>query len=168
MSILKRTILIVGCACLVALTVIFFISDEVYLKKFEVLERDQVIRNVNRINEALDARLDALNTFCYDWAAWDDTYIFATVHNRDFVERNFQSETFKSSGLNLILITNMSGEIIAGKAFDLNTSEEIALPAALPAMLSDEGLPTLPALKMVRRGLSFFPAGRRWLYQGKS
>jgi len=156
MSILKRTILIVGCACLVALTVIFFISDEVYLKKFEVLERDQVIRNVNRINEALDARLDALNTFCYDWAAWDDTYIFATVHNRDFVERNFQSETFKSSGLNLILITNMSGEIIAGKAFDLNTSEEIALPAALPAMLSDEGLANPASVENGTSGIILF------------
>jgi PAS domain S-box-containing protein len=140
MSITKRTIIIVGSACLVALTVLFLVSDEIYLKKFEVLERDQVVRNINRVNEALSARLDALNTFCYDWAAWDDTYQFAKEYNLEFIDRNFQDETFSSSKINVMLIFNTSGEMVAGKAFDLVKAEEIALPGDLPVTISDEGL----------------------------
>jgi PAS domain S-box-containing protein len=156
MSILKRTIIIVACACLMALTAIFFISDEIYLKRFEVLEREQVIRNVNRINEALTARLDALDTFCYDWAAWDDTYRFAHEQNQDFVDRNFQNETFNSSKLNLILILNSSGEIIIGKAFDLANSEEIALPDDLPVTLSDDILGNPASVKDGISGIILF------------
>ena len=140
MSILKRTIIIVGCTCLVALALVFFISDAFFLKNYEELEKDSVAKNVNRVTEALSARLEALNTFCYDWAVWDDTYQFAQEYDQQYVDRNLHAETFDGSNLNLIMILNASGTIITGKAIDLNNGEEIALPDDLPDTLSASGL----------------------------
>jgi sensor domain CHASE-containing protein len=140
MSIVKRTILVACCTFLALLVLVIIISDAVYLNGYQKIEKQTVEKNVNRVTEALSARLSALSTFCYDWAAWDDTYQFAQEYNQEYIDRNFQTETLNSSKLNFILILNSSGEMVAGKAFDLSTSEEIALPDDLPVTLSDEGL----------------------------
>jgi signal transduction histidine kinase len=121
---------------MVELAFVILITNDIYMKGYKELENDQVIRNVDRISEALSVRLDALNTFCYDWAAWDDSYRFAQQYNREFVDRNFQAETFNSSKINLILILNSSGKMVVGKAFDLKNSNEITLPDNLTATLS--------------------------------
>jgi sensor domain CHASE-containing protein len=42
----------------------------------------------------LSANLDALDTLCYDWADWDDTYFFAQEYNQEYVDRNLGDETF--------------------------------------------------------------------------
>ncbi len=125
---------------LVLMVLLNVISYLIYRNGFEELERQTVEKNVTQVTQALSASLDALATLSYDWAVWDDTYQFAQKYNQDYVDRNFQNETFTSSKISFASIFNSSGEIVYSKAVDLVDSQEIQLPDDLADNLKAEGL----------------------------
>jgi PAS domain S-box-containing protein len=128
MSIVRKTIITVFLATLGLLVILYFVSNYAYLNGFDKVERQTVEKNVNRVTEAINARLDALDTLCYDWAAWDDAYNFAAQYNQDFIDRNFHNETFTSSGVSIIAIFNTSGTMVYGRAYNLADSQATGLP----------------------------------------
>jgi PAS domain S-box-containing protein len=130
------------CTLLALLALVYLISDIVYRRGFEELERQTVEKNVTQVTEALSVSLDALDTLCYDWAEWDDTYKFAQDYNQEYVDRNLQDDTFASSKISLITVLNSSGEMVYKKAYDLVNSEEITLPDDFANTLIVEGLST--------------------------
>jgi PAS domain S-box-containing protein len=140
MSIVKKTILIVCLTSLVLLVLMYFISDYFYLKGFEELEKQTVERNVQRINETVSARLDALSTYCYDWAAWDDTYNFAREYNQEYVDRNLQNETFSYSEVNIIAILDKSGNIVFSKAYDFANNRGMDFPNDFTKVIVEQKL----------------------------
>jgi PAS domain S-box-containing protein len=145
MSIYKRTIIMVCCTFLVLMALVYVISNVIYRQGFEELERQTVEKNINQVTDALSASLDALDTTCYNWAVWDDTYRFAQEYNQDYVDRNLQEETFASSRISLVSLINRSGEMVYCKAYDLINSKEIYLPDDITNILTMEGLAT-PAI----------------------
>jgi len=140
MTIVKKTIIAVCVVSLALLTSLYFISNAIYLKGFDKIESQTVEKNVHRVTEAIAAKVDALNTFCYDWADWDDTYDFARGYNQEFVDRNFQDETFSSSDINIIAILDTSGKMVYGKAYDFADSMEIAFPDDFMDIVAAQGL----------------------------
>ncbi|OGO19592.1 MAG: hypothetical protein A2Z15_07650 [Chloroflexi bacterium RBG_16_50_11] len=140
MSIVKKTIITVCCASLALLALVYSISVVICLKGFEDLEKQSLEKNIGRVTDALTARINALNTFCYDWAAWDDTYEFAQGYYQEYVDRNLQDETFTSSEINVIAILNASGEMVIGKAYDLVNLREMVLPDDFQNTLLSYGL----------------------------
>jgi sensor domain CHASE-containing protein len=76
------------------MVLVYLVSNVTYRRGFEELERKSVEKNVNQVTYALSANLDALDTLCYDWADWDDTYFFAQEYNQEYVDRNLGDETF--------------------------------------------------------------------------
>jgi PAS domain S-box-containing protein len=92
------------------------------------------------VNVTILARLEALNTFCYDWAAWDDTYNFAREYDQEYVDRNLQDETFYSSKINVFIILNLSGDIIFSKAYDFLNAKEISMPEDFTQVIAEQKL----------------------------
>jgi PAS domain S-box-containing protein len=153
MSIYKRTIILICCTLLALMVLLNIISDAVYRKGFEELERQTVEKNVTQVTEALSVSLDALDTLCYDWAEWDDTYIFAQEYNQDYVDRNLQDNTFASSKISLFSLLNSSGKMVYSKAYDLVNSEGIHLPGDFVDTLIAEGLSTPASTENVVAGI---------------
>jgi PAS domain S-box-containing protein len=110
------------------MVLMYFISNYFYLKGFEDIEKQTVERNVQRISETISTKLDAMSTFCYDWAAWDDTYNFTREFNQEYIDRNLHDDTFSSTKTNIIAILNVHGEIIFSKSYDLTNNQEISQP----------------------------------------
>lgn len=108
----------------------------IFLNSFATLEKQDTQKHVERVLSALSAELYNLDSFVYDWAAWDDTYAFIQDVNEDYIESNLVDETFTGSELNLMLFINSSGEIVFSKAFDLENEEETSLPESLMEHLS--------------------------------
>jgi sensor domain CHASE-containing protein len=108
----------------------------IFLTSFATLEEQDTNKNIERVHSALLVELTNLDTYTYDWAAWDDTYAFIQDVNEDYIESNLLDETFIASELNLMLFVNSSGGIVFGKAFDLENEEEISLPETLHEHLS--------------------------------
>lgn len=98
----------------------------ILLTSFADLEDKDVRRNVHRVLNAITTETDNLSATTHDWASWDDTYAFLSDQNQDYIESNLLDGTFVTLRLNLMLFIDTSGQIVFGKAFDLEN--EVTIP----------------------------------------
>ena len=126
----------VGIAIIGLLIIQYVISQITLVHSFTELEEQYARQDVERATSALSNDLLTLNATVDDWAAWDDTYNFIGDANNEYIESNLVDGTFTNLRLNLMLFINSSGQIVYGKAFDLQNEEEIPVPQALQEHLS--------------------------------
>lgn len=134
---LRRKLLIVIIFVLTfAVGSIFVVSRVVLIKQYEEIEKHDVSRNLGWIKRTIENEIENLNILLVDWSAWDDTYEFVEDQNEEYIESNLIDETFTGSVLNLILYLDNKGELVYGKAYDLEEEEEIEIPEGLLEYMS--------------------------------
>lgn len=131
-----RTFIVVFCTTLILFSLLYFISDLMYLEGYKELEQQYVEESLNRISEALSANLESLDIICYDWASWDDTYEYAKNQNSDFIDTNMGDETFINMDINLMNILDPTGNTVYQRAFDLINLKEIDISQELQHYIS--------------------------------
>ena len=89
MSLRKKTLVIVLGVVVVALVYVVLISQLIILKGFRNLEREQVLRNLDRAEKVLETKLSSLSLLNRDWAFLDDAYGFVQEVNDEFVSAKF-------------------------------------------------------------------------------
>ena len=110
-KVILSVIVIIG-----ALTaVIFYIFSANLTEDFRKLEEDKAYENISRAYDTLASRIDDLSVKLSDWAQWDDTYDFVQDRNEEYVDVNLQEEALTLLQINLIIITDESGDIIFKK-----------------------------------------------------
>jgi sensor domain CHASE-containing protein len=134
-------------------------SQLIFLNSFATLQEQDMSQNVGRARSAFSDELSYLDTYVYDWAAWDDTYAFIRDANEDYIESNLVDETFIGSELNLMIFTDSSGEIVFSKAYDLENEEETSLPESLEQLPSDSVLLQHPDTDNSVAGILLLPKG---------
>jgi PAS domain S-box-containing protein len=140
MTLRKRTLIIVGLTAASLILILYVTLRTIVLSSFAELEEQHARQNVERALGALSDNLAALDTIVFDWAAWDDTYVFIEDANEDYIQSNLVDETFTGFKLNLMLFVNPSGQTIFGKGFDLYNEEEASVPESLAEHLADDAL----------------------------
>jgi len=140
MTLRKKTMVIVGAAILALMALLYVSSRTILLDSFARLEDEATQRDVQRVLNAVDGQLQELDTTTHDWASWDDTYQYMADRSPGYVESNLLDDTFVTLRLNALLLVGPSGELVSGKAFDLQAEEEIPVSEALLAHLAPEGL----------------------------
>ncbi len=117
----------------------------ILLESFTLLERRYVEKDVTRVLNAIRSDLAAMTSTANDWAAWDETYAFASAGARRYVEDNLSDAAFSNLRMNIMLFIDGEGRLIFGKAFDLDGNREVPLPKSLllwllehPAFLGTE------------------------------
>ena len=136
MTLRKKTLMIVGLTIIGLLVILYFVTQITLVRSFTELEEQYTRQNVERALSALFNDLLTLDAIANDWAAWDDTYDFIEDANDEYLQSNLIDGTFTELRLNLMLFINPSGQIVYGKAFDLQNEEEIPVPQALQEHLS--------------------------------
>jgi len=139
MSINRKTILLVVSITVVLFSVMLVVSNYLYLGGFKELELKTVKQNVQQVSDALSVRLNSLDSFCIDWAEWDDTYFFAQDLNPVYITQNLMDDTFITADINVFMVFNTQGKLIYGKDYYALDTQEIALPGDLRDMLSFAG-----------------------------
>jgi len=99
----------------------------VILPGFLSLERDEAVRDADRVSKAISNEINHLNSLGWDWSAWDDTYDFVASGSGKYIASNLVMSTFTGNHLNLIYICDNDGRVIWGKAYDLSEEKEIKL-----------------------------------------
>jgi signal transduction histidine kinase len=143
MSITKKSILIILSIMIPLFLVMYFVSEQVSYRGFERIEIKNVQQNLLRAQDAIDTKLHNLQAFVYDWSAWDDTYAFVQNHNQEYVTSNMGDYTFLTTGINMMLIIDNSGQIVYAKAYDLDKNEEVPLPVEMLEQIN-RGVLTTP------------------------
>jgi signal transduction histidine kinase len=139
MSINRKTILLVVGVTLVLFSLMLVVSNYIYLEGFKELENKTVTQNVQQVADALSVRLNSLDSFCNDWAEWDDTYYFAQNLNQDYINLNLKNDTFLTADINFFMVFNTQGKLIYGKEYTALDEQENTLPGSLRDMLSFTG-----------------------------
>ncbi len=127
MSLRSKVGIIVLCVFLIYGVVDFGIQRFIIFPSFLSLEHEEAIKDMKRIVHAIQGEINHLDSFCADWAAWDDTYEFIETGSEDFIRANLPMSTFTGNNLNLIYFVNKNGKVIWGNAYDLNTEKKIYL-----------------------------------------
>jgi diguanylate cyclase (GGDEF)-like protein/PAS domain S-box-containing protein len=140
MTLRSKTIILVAAALVSLIAAVYVSSRAVLLNSFARLEREATQRDVQRALNALDSELLQLDTTTDDWAAWDDTYEYMSTGDPQYVESNLPDDTFVTLRLNALLLVDTSGQVVFGKAFDLQDEEQIPLPTSLLGHLNTDGL----------------------------
>lgn len=135
MSLRKKLALFIVLSTFAYTAIILVIVQIVLINEIEGLEVEKQKSNMERIESALNERMDNLARFTSDYAGWDDTYSFIEDRNQAYVEENMVDETFTSSGIELVAYINNSKEIVYEKAFDTQTKTQVVFPKELAAAL---------------------------------
>jgi PAS domain S-box-containing protein len=136
MTLRKKTLLIIGVMLIGLIAMLYAVSQTVFLDSFSKLEKQDTSQNVERALSAISDDISNLNAIVGDWAPWDDTYVFVEDLNQSYVQRNLSDETLANLGINFMLFINSSGQIVYGKAIDLQKEEEMPVPKGLEEYIS--------------------------------
>jgi PAS domain S-box-containing protein len=136
MTLQKKVLVTIGATILCLILILYAISQISILSGFTELEEQNARETVEQAKNVFSNERSTLDTISYDWAAWDDTYAFVEDRNEEYIESNLVDEKFTGLRLNLILFINSSGQIVLGKAFDLEKEEEMPVPLSLLEYIS--------------------------------
>jgi len=140
MSLRRKTLITIGLTIISLIAILYAASRIILLGSFAALEEQYTRHNVEQALNALFDDFSALDTIAFDWAAWDDTYVFIEDANEDYIQSNLVDETFVDLRLNFMLFINSSGQIVFDKGFDLHNEGEIPVPQSLQEHLTDNAL----------------------------
>jgi len=118
--VLTRKVLLVGGGVLVVSVIVIYAG--LYFATQSLFDHIDVNNALNRaelVHSALFHEVDAIDSFCADWAEWDDTYNFVLNRNMDYVESNLVDETFPTLNVNYIVYLDRNGEVVLAKGYDL-------------------------------------------------
>lgn len=121
---------------------LLFLSRGVFLKSFVRLENRRAHETMRRGVNVYVENLEFLTRLTRDWAHWDDAYHFMQSRERDFLDSNIVDSTFANLNLNVILFFDETGNIVAGKAFDLQRQSAVPLYSDLPRALTADSAGT--------------------------
>ncbi|MBU0596134.1 hypothetical protein KJ567_05580, partial [Candidatus Bipolaricaulota bacterium] len=145
MSLRAQTSLTLGVMLLLTLTVLFAVIRPMLSGTFARLESTEVREHVARVVNAISADWATMESTAQDWAAWDDAYAFAAGKLPSFWDDNVTASALENLRVNLMLLRDTDGEIIASVAVDLDSGEYVAAPADLVDTLDTTSLPAAEA-----------------------
>jgi PAS domain S-box-containing protein len=98
------------------------------LPGFAILEREEAETDLARCRDAILREIDALRNLTTDWASRVDTSDFAREPDDAFIELNGGWDHFERRlGLNLLYISNRSGEVVYGRIRDSARGGDLVL-----------------------------------------
>ncbi|MEA2035106.1 MAG: CHASE4 domain-containing protein, partial [Euryarchaeota archaeon] len=131
MKIRKIVILMVIIGILAISGGLFFSSEFVFLEGFKKIETADSIDDLDRAVNSLNDMLVNLKAITMDWAYWDDTYEYIQTRNPEYIRANLVDETFPGLNLNIILFFDRDGNLVYGKAYDLQNESLAEVPESL-------------------------------------
>ncbi|MCU0597838.1 MAG: PAS domain S-box protein [Desulfobacterales bacterium] len=105
----------------------FLVQHYVVLPGFLSLEREEALKDLHRVEAAIQSEVDQVDSFCGDWSSWDDTYDYVLSLSAEYSNSNLVYSSFLNNDLNLIYICDNTARVIWGGIFDLTDQSPIDL-----------------------------------------
>jgi len=106
------------------------VEEQVVMPSFAELERANARVAMRRINFALDLVIDRIAVSTNDWGNWADTYRFVQDHNTDFIKTDITNVGLRQLNINVMLIVDEDGGVVASKSLDLKSERPLGLDLA--------------------------------------
>jgi two-component system, NtrC family, sensor kinase len=106
------------------------VEKQVVMPSFAELERANARVAMRRINFALDLVIDRIAVSATDWGNWVDTYRFVQDHNPDFIKTDITNVALRQLNVNVMLILDPDGSVVASKSLELDSDQPLGLDLA--------------------------------------
>jgi sensor domain CHASE-containing protein len=136
MNLRRKTFLILAVVLITMTLVVYVCGRFILLDNYETLEKQRAEVNVKRCLSALSNEVAELDSTATDWAEWDDTYAFIQDTNDNYLKSNLVDDTFTNLRLNIMIFMNSTGNVVYGKAFNLQNTSETPVSQNLLQLLS--------------------------------
>ena len=138
MSLRWKIYLLVGLTLVVAVAVIFVVTQTVFMRGFATVETTEVQDQVERAQAVVAQNLAELSADVYSYSSWNDTVTFLGDKNQAYVEANLADSFFAGFKANVAVFVRNDGTIVWGRGFDLESSKASALPPGLSKYMTPE------------------------------
>lgn len=159
LSIRSKIIIIVLISAISLAAIISVVSAKILFKSYLNIENEEVARNLERANDALENTIVQLNIKLKDWASWDDTYEFVIDNNEDYIESNLRNNAIANLKMNTMVFVNTGKEIVFRKTIELDNNEEISSESVASYVESHDILMDPPEGEDVVGGVIPLPEG---------
>lgn len=132
----KKIFIIFSTITIVMLSIVYMITDTMFLDSFEAIEEKVTKNQVRQATNALVQDIFQLKALNQDYAGWDTTYAFIKDKDPNYIEENLLDETFATNGWNVFILVDTSGEIMYKKGFDLVNNKEVPVSPSLLKQLN--------------------------------
>jgi diguanylate cyclase (GGDEF)-like protein/putative nucleotidyltransferase with HDIG domain len=139
LSLRRKTYLVVGLTLLVAVVVIFVVSQTVFMRGFARVETAEVEEQVKRARAAVSQNLAELSAGVFSYSSWDDTVAFLKDKNQVYIDANLLDSLFTGFKANMAIFVRNDGTVVWGRGFDLSSSKASSLPPGLSKYLAPDG-----------------------------
>ena len=164
MRLRQKALLIVGTTLAGLNLVLYAIAVHIFVGSFQEVEQEKTRETVRNLVDTLDQINRQFSDRFADWSAWDDSYAFMADEKPEFEKVNLNAESLANIRVNLILFVDLSGRIVYGTGFDLDTKRFTSVPIAMQQQLVPGNiLLTHDAPDDSRYGLVLLPAGAMML-----
>jgi signal transduction histidine kinase len=152
-----KTLLIVA-ATLMGLLVIVYIPLRIFLLgSFVSLERQLLLTDLDRASNAIADDLHNLDLLNAGFAIWDDTYAFVNTPKQEYIDNNYYDDFLADNRLNLVLVVDSTGQVVFGKAFDLESHLSVPIPQRFQQVANHDILLNHTAITSTITGVMSLP-----------
>jgi len=131
-----KSALIIGAMAIILLSLLSFSTYSMILAGFSDIETKEALGNIALTQRIIGNDLGELETTASDWAWWDVTYSFMGDMSQSYIDSTLAAASLQNIHVNIILFIDANGSLWYGKAVNLTTGAEIALPASIVENLS--------------------------------
>jgi PAS domain S-box-containing protein len=139
---ISKKVLIITLFIFFILTAAFTFTHNLQLSNFLVLEENDALKNIGRVENAVFVEQTNLDYLVADWACWNEAYTFVLDRNRKFIDETILNQTLSGLKLNVVIFVNNSGSVVFAKSVDLHTGEENLVPKDLLKLIENGKLTT--------------------------
>jgi diguanylate cyclase (GGDEF)-like protein len=135
LSLRRKIYVIVGLTLLVAVAVVFMISQTVLVRGFENVENAEMQEQVKRAQAAISASLGELETAAQSQSIRGEIAEFFRSGGQASIGDIFPASFFAGFNANAVALLGADGRVAWGRSFESTTAELAALPVGLDTYL---------------------------------
>jgi diguanylate cyclase (GGDEF)-like protein len=139
LSLRSKIYLIVGATLLVAVAVVFMVSQTVFMRGFASVESTQAQDQIKRAQAAVTWDVLELGIAVKSYGTQGEILTFLRTKDSTYTDSSLSASFFTGVRANAAAILDQDGSILWGRGFDLDKYQFTPLPSALQADLSPQG-----------------------------
>src|SRR5271166_1353946 len=126
MTVHRKMLLIITVTCLGLVAVLYTASRWFLLGGFIKLEQTNATANVQRVLNALDQDIAAMDRFTYDRASIDETYEGILTKSPELLHWLMGRDangTAQTQRLNFVILLDATGQVVVSRGFDVSAKK---------------------------------------------
>ncbi|OGG70947.1 hypothetical protein A3I99_00625 [Candidatus Kaiserbacteria bacterium RIFCSPLOWO2_02_FULL_45_11b] len=125
LSITQKMILVILVSILCLASTLYVVSSKIHPQSYSNIETKEIIKDLERADDAIKNLFPQLTVKLQDWATWDDTYQFVTDLNQEYYDSNLKSYSIANLEINSMIFANPEGGVVFIRVIDSKTEEEV-------------------------------------------